>query len=72
MFTMHIQITLNTLLCNILCCHAIPIDFTDTDKYLPPDDPNIKNLLVSNYDCEKRHNLRQFNLLNVKPCTDKP
>ena len=28
--------------------------------------------MVSHYDCEKQHNLRQFNLLNVKPCTGAP
>ena len=26
----------------------------------------------SHYDCEKQHNLRQFNLLNVKACTEAP
>ena len=28
--------------------------------------------MVSHYDCEKQHNLRQLNLLNVKPCTEAP
>ena len=28
--------------------------------------------MVSHYDCEKHHNLRQFNLLNVKRCTEVP
>ena len=28
--------------------------------------------MVSHYDCEKQHNLRQFNLLNVKPCIEAP
>ena len=28
--------------------------------------------MVSHYDCEKQHNLRQFNLVNVKPCTEAP
>ena len=28
--------------------------------------------MVSHYDCEKQHNLRQFNLLNVKQCTEVP
>ena len=26
----------------------------------------------SHYDCEKQHNLSQFNLLNIKPCTEAP
>ena len=38
----------------------------------PSDDPNITNLMVSHYDCAKQHNLRQFNLLNVKQCTEAP
>ena len=28
--------------------------------------------MVSHYDCAKQHNLRQFNLLNVKQCTEGP
>ena len=28
--------------------------------------------MVSHYDCEKQHNLCQFNLLNVKHCTEAP
>ena len=70
MFTNYVQIIFYTLLCNTLYTHTIPIELTDTDNYLPPDDPNITNLMVSHYDCEKQHNLRQFNLLNVKPCTE--
>ena len=41
-------------------------------QHLPSDDPNITNLMVSHYDCAKQHNLRQFNLLNVKQCTEAP
>ena len=52
--------------------YSIPIKPTDDDKYLPSDDPNITNLMVSHYDCAKQHNLRQFNLLNVKQCTEAP
>ena len=44
----------------------IPITPSDTENYLPSDDPNITNLMVSHYDCAKQHNLRQFNLPNVK------
>ena len=50
----------------------IPITPSDTENYLPSDDPNITNLMVSHYDCAKQHNLRQFNLLNVKQCTEAP
>ena len=28
--------------------------------------------MVSHYDCAKQHSLRQFNLLNVKQCTEAP
>ena len=49
---------------------TISISPTNKDDYLPSDDPNITNLMVSHYDCEKQHNLRQFNLLNVKQCTE--
>ena len=49
---------------------SIPITPSDTENYLPSDDPNITNLMVSHYDCAKQHNLRQFNLPNVKQCTE--
>ena len=71
MFTSYVQIIFYTRLCNILYSHTIPIELTDTDNYFFPDDPNIKNLMVSHYDCEK-HKLRQFNLLSLKPCTEAP
>ena len=48
----------------------MPIELTNTDNYLPPDDPNVTNLMVSQYDCEKQQHLRKFNLLNVKQCTE--
>ena len=51
---------------------SIPITPSDTENYLPSDDPNITNVMVSHYDCAKQHNLRQFNLLNVKQCTEAP
>ena len=28
--------------------------------------------MVSHYDCAKQHNLRQFNLVKVKQCTEAP
>ena len=49
---------------------TIPISVTNTEDYLPSDDPCITNFMVSHYECEKQHNLRQFNLLNVKQCTE--
>ena len=51
----------------------IPITPSDTvENYLPSDNPIITNLMVSLYDCAKQHNLRQFNLLNVKQCNEAP
>ena len=51
---------------------SIAITPSDTENYLPSDDPNITNLMVSHYDCAKQQNLRQSNLLNVKQCTEAP
>ena len=51
---------------------SIPKTSSDTENYLPSDDPNITNLMVSHYDCAKQHNLRKFNLLKVKQCTEAP
>ena len=51
---------------------SIPITPSDTENYLPSDDPNTTNLMVSHNDCAKPHNVRQFNLLNVKQCTEAP
>ena len=55
---------------NFTC--SIPLTPSDTENCLPSDDPNITNLMVSHYDCAKQHNLRQFNLLNVKQGTEAP
>ena len=52
--------------------YSIPTTPTDDNRYLPSDDPNVTNLMVSHYDCENQYNLRQFTLLNVKPCTEAP
>ena len=51
---------------------SIPITPSGTENYLASDDQNITNLMVSHYDCAKQHNLRQFNLLDVKQCTEAP
>ena len=59
-----IYITNILLHCFILTfTFTIPIAPPTTENYLPSDDPNITNLMVSHYVCEKQHNLRQFNLL---------
>ena len=46
--------------------YTIPIPITNTENYLLSDNPNITNPIVAHYDCEKQHNLKQFNLSNVK------
>ena len=51
---------------------SIPITPSDTENYLPSDNPSITNLMVSHYGCAKQHNLRHFNLRNVKQCTEAP
>ena len=51
---------------------TIPITPTNTENYIPSDGPNITNQMVSHYAREKEHNLRQFNLINVKQCTEAP
>ena len=67
------SITYTLLFHSSICfTYSIPITPTDDNRYLPSDDPNITNLMVSHYNCEKQHNLRQFNLLNVKQCTEAP
>ena len=69
MLTSYIQIIFYTPLCKILYSHTIPIELTETDDYLPPDDPNITNLMVSHYDCEKQQ-FETIQFINVKPCTE--
>ena len=59
LFTNFIQIIFYNLLFNILYSHTKPVELTDTDNYLPPDDPNITNLIFSHYNCKKQHNLNK-------------
>ena len=37
---------------------SILITPSDNENYLPSDDPNITNLMVSHFDCGKQRNLR--------------
>ena len=60
--TSYTQILFYNLLYNIFIhSHALPIELTDTDNYLPADDPNITNLMLSHYDCKK--NIIRDNLI---------
>ena len=46
---------------------------TDSSSdHVDPNDPHISDLLVSHYDCSKQHNLRQFSLTQVQPCSQAP
>ena len=66
MFTIYTQILFYISLCNIcLYSQAIPTELTYTDNYLPPDDPNNTNLIISHSDCKKQHHLRQFKPLQT-------
>ena len=56
----------------LACTSSIPITPTDTENYFPSDDPKITSLMVSHYCCGKQHNIRLFNLLNVKQSTEAP
>ena len=74
-FNKHTSISLTCILLSYITISftsSIPIAPTDDTRYIPSDDPNVTNLMVSHYNCEKQHNLRQFNLLNVKHCTEAP
>ena len=51
---------------------TIPFDLIETEIYPPSDDPNITNIMVSQYDCAKQHNFRQFKLLIVEQRTEAP
>ena len=42
---------------------SIPITPTDTENYLPSDDPNITNLMVFHYDCDMIQHTHMFTLL---------
>ena len=72
-FNKHTSISLPYILLSyITISFTSPIPFTPTDdtRYIPSDDPNVTNLMVSHYNFEKQHNLRQLNLPNVKQCTE--
>ena len=75
LFRLYTILSLTHIILHIHLFHLvslIPITPSDTANYLPSDDLNITNLMVSHYDCAKQDNLRQFNLLNVKQCTEAP
>ena len=51
---------------------SMPTAPTCTNNYLPSDDLYVMEPIVSDYDCEKQQNRRQFKLLNKKQCTEAP
>ena len=86
-FTIH-TLALNTQLpCRLytfiyitkILLHSFILTFTSTISATPQRQKTIShqmiqitNLMVSHCDCEKQHNLRQFNLINAKQCTEAP
>ena len=48
------------------------VDTTNSENHISEQDPNILNLMVSHYDCEKQNNSCQFSLLIVEPCKQAP
>ena len=74
-FKLHILLSItNIVFYTHLITSTTPLSKSpaNIDDYLPSDNPNITNLMISRYDCANQHNSRQFNLLNVKQCTEAP
>ena len=66
-------ITYITYIIHIDTFASVPkVDTTNPENHISEQDPNILNLMVSQYDCAKQNNLRQFSLLNVEPCKQVP
>ena len=70
-FNTHILFITNLFLFSInsYFTSSIPINPTGDNKYLPSDEPNITNLMVSHYDCEKKITFANltFSMLNNVP-----
>ena len=59
----------------LFCVYSLlPITFLteSSSDLVDPNDPHISDLLVSHYDCSKQHNLTQFSLTRVQPCSQAP
>ena len=54
------------------CFLPITSSTDSSSDHVDPNDPHISDLLVSHYDCSKQHNLRQFSLTRVQPCSQAP
>ena len=52
----------------------LPFTFSieSSSDQVDPNDHHISDLLVSHYDCSKQHNLGQFSLTRVQPCSQAP
>ena len=48
------------------------VDTTNPENRISEQDPNVLNFMVSQYDCAKQNNLREFSLPNVEPCKQAP
>ena len=55
-----------------LCFLPITSSTDSSSDHVDPKDPHTSHILVSHYDCSKQHNLRQFSLTRVQPCSQAP
>ena len=51
---------------------SLTFSIESSSDHVDPNDPHFSDLLVSHYDCSKQHNLRQFSLTRVQPCSQAP
>ena len=56
----------------LLCLFQITFSTASSSDHVDSNDPHISDLLVSQYECSKQHNLRQFSLTRVQPCSQTP
>ena len=64
---------MKNILFNTYNTTSVPkVDTTNSENHISEQDPNILNLMVSHYDCEKQNNLSQFSLLIVELCKQAP
>ena len=61
----------------LFCFLSLTSSTDSSSDHVDPNDPHISDLMifshfVSHYDCSKQHNLRQFSLTRVQPCSQAP
>ena len=53
----------------LFCFLSLTSSRDSSSDHVDPNDLHISDLLVSQYDCSKQHNLRQFSLTRIQPCS---